>query len=140
MQIERRPLFDGIRKREDGSFLSEREIIQEFFEDISTGPPEVLERWLSFPRNAIISLHMTVGTSVRNRFGLWDPDNPHVVLNPPPNAEGIIDHPNFPDQMSHRILVAVWDRLHADSPNLSPESPDDEDAGVPKLLRVSDNL
>jgi len=108
-----RPLYGGIRKRDDGEFLSEREIIDELVEDICA-EPQARSAWKICPRDQIIYLHHTVGQAIRNRFGLWDPDNPHVVLDPEPNGEGVVDHPNFPDQASHRIMLAVWDRLHAE--------------------------
>lgn len=107
-----RVLFDGIRKRDTGDFLSEREIIDELVQDVEN-EPQVLAAWMRCPYDQIINLHETVGDSIRKRFGLWDEDNPHVVQNPTPNSEGVIDHPNYPDQASHRIMLAVWDRLHA---------------------------
>ena len=44
---------------------------------------------------------------IRNAYGLWSKKNSNVILNPLPNAEGIIDHPSFPDNLSGRI----FDRL-----------------------------
>lgn len=127
-----RPLYDGIRKRDDGEFLSEREIIDELVEDIGA-EPAAYAAWKAAPRDQIIFLHHTVGQAVRNRFGLWDPDNPHVVLDPEPNAEGIIDHPNFPDQASHRIMLAVWDRINAEKKKEEGAS----DSSEPKIESIN---
>lgn len=47
------------------------------------------------------------GMSIRNYYGLWDKKNPYTLINPPPNAEGIIDHPLHPDNLSGRIIDRV---------------------------------
>lgn len=44
------------------------------------------------------------GRWIRNSYGLWRADNPHVEVNPPPNAQNIIDHPLFPDNYSGMII------------------------------------
>lgn len=114
MAVQDRPLFDNIRKKSDGTYLSEREIIDELVDDIKQ-EPGVLAIWRAWPRDALIMAHHSMGQAIRNRFGLWAEDNPHVVLDPEPNADGVVDHPNHPDQASFRIIQSVWDRLHAET-------------------------
>jgi hypothetical protein len=58
--------------------------------------------------------HHGIGTNIRNRFGLWDKDNPYVKVDAAPNAAGVIDDPMFPDQVSHEILKKVWHMLQAE--------------------------
>lgn len=47
--------------------------------------------------------HSEFSRWIRNAYGLWDESNPHVLVNAPPNSEGIIDHPLFPDNFSGMI-------------------------------------
>lgn len=51
------------------------------------------------------------GRIIRNRYGLWDKNNPYVILDPKPNVNGIIDHPLFPDNYSGEILEKFITKL-----------------------------
>jgi hypothetical protein len=93
-------------------FLSEDEIVADLLARIKTSPA-ALDTWLKVKQDSLIQAHHTVGRSIRNDYGLWDVRNPHVVLDAPPNNEGLIDHPNYPDQMSHRIIERVWKEVNA---------------------------
>jgi len=55
---------------------------------------------------------------IRNVYHLWDTRNPHVVLSPPPNKDGIIDHPLFPDNVS----AAIYDALRAKMKEKYPDA------------------
>jgi hypothetical protein len=92
-------------------FLSEDEIVADLLARIKSSP-DALESWLKVKQDTLIEAHHSVGRSIRNDYGLWDQRNPHVVLDPSPNGEGLIDHPNYPDQMSHRIIERVWKEVH----------------------------
>lgn len=59
------------------------------------------------------------GRWIRNSYGLWDPQNPHVVRDPEPNPDGVIDHPLFPDNFSGSIIDDFVSLLRAE------ESPTD---------------
>jgi hypothetical protein len=92
-------------------FLSEDQIVADLLARIKASPAAI-DTWLKVKQESLIEAHHTVGRSIRNDYGLWDERNPHVVLDPPPN-EGVIDHPDYPDQMSHRIIERVWKEVHA---------------------------
>ncbi|RUW56373.1 hypothetical protein [Mesorhizobium sp. M8A.F.Ca.ET.021.01.1.1] len=63
----------------------------------------------------MIRYHHGIGTSIRNEFGLWDPANPYTKHDAAPNAQGVIDDPLFPDQVSHEILKKVWVLVQAET-------------------------
>ncbi|QPK62535.1 hypothetical protein IVG45_17020 [Methylomonas sp. LL1] len=50
----------------------------------------------------LIDLHFTLGLSIRNAFGLYEPGNPLLA------ACGFVD----PDDASHMIIVELWNRLN----------------------------
>ena len=93
-------------------FLSEDEIVADLLARIK-GSPDALESWLNVKQDSLIQAHHSVGRSIRNDYGLWDARNPHVILDAPPKNEGVIDHPNYPDQMSQRIIERVWIEVNA---------------------------
>jgi hypothetical protein len=59
----------------------------------------------------VIELHFITGRDIRNEFYMWRPDNPHSVVDAEPNAQGVIDHPKFPDQRSHEVLKLLWHKV-----------------------------
>jgi hypothetical protein len=59
------------------------------------------------PQEHLIMFHHSMGQHIRNRFYLWDEKNPFSKPNALPNAEGIVDDPFHPDQISHRILTVL---------------------------------
>jgi hypothetical protein len=100
-----------------GEFLREEEIVEDMLKTIRSDPV-ALKRWIdpaswSFPfyTDEKTPDHagclVFVGMMMRNYYGLWHKENPFVYLNPPPNADGIIDHPMFPDNISGRIISCV---------------------------------
>lgn len=60
--------------------------------------------WGHIVEKDLAMLHMTVGRSIRNMFGLWEEENPYTELNAAPNAEGIIDDPAHPDAVSWKVM------------------------------------
>lgn len=99
----------------DGSYMNENEILGNF---IASSSISMDAQTVAILRNdfkptsemdhyeavSCALLFSEMGRWMRNSYGLWAEDNPHVVLNPEPNNQNIIDHPLFPDNFSGRIL------------------------------------
>jgi hypothetical protein len=60
-----------------------------------------------------------VGRQIRNTYGLWEKGNPYVDLDAAPNAEGIVDDPKFPDNLSGKIVEAVCEYFHGVHPGVT---------------------
>ncbi len=82
-------------------YLSEDEIVQDLYRQLDE---EGRKEWGKLTQSDLHFMHFTLGMSIRNNYGLWETGNPHVTLDAPPNAEGVLDHPDHPDQMSFRIM------------------------------------
>ena len=103
----------------DGSFMSAHEIVADLLS--KTYPEDTMQAFLSDfkpPQGcdrdeaiAYVFFHQSFGRFIRNTYGLWNDKNPHIVLNPAPNAKGIIDHPLFPDNYSGDIMDKFIARL-----------------------------
>lgn len=50
------------------------------------------------PKDDLNTLHMTLGMLIRNLFGLWIPNNPHVGK-------------KHPDDYSFEIIEKIWEEL-----------------------------
>jgi hypothetical protein len=108
----------------DGSFMTEDQIVEDIlqkridddmrrilkhnFNPPLTEDEELQQLKLGFSPYALAQ--SSFGRWIRNSYGLWSMDNPHVVLNPSPNELWVVDHPMFPDNMaggwSHAVLVS----------------------------------
>ena len=55
-------------------------------------------------RTDVIGMHHTAGRFIRNYYRLWDEQNPFVNSDPA--------HDDFPDQISHRVLIKLWEHVH----------------------------
>lgn len=96
-----------ITLNDDGSYMSPVEIVRKMMDELVEDDRELLKK--KVPRAGdMVMFHHTTGMRLRNRFGLWRADNPHVKLEAEPNAQGIVDHPKFPDNLSGDILEAIW--------------------------------
>ncbi len=97
---------------DDGSFMSADEIVADLLSreydeestqlllsnfDISLGEDEIHRICIVFARSSF-------GRMIRNSYGLWSDQNPHVILNPDANAQGIVDHPLHPDNFSGAVM------------------------------------
>lgn len=60
-----------------------------------------------------------LGMWIRNTYGLNRPDNPHIAFDPEPNAEGIIDHPRHPDNLSGWIIERFIKLLNTPPPEFT---------------------
>lgn len=85
------------------------EIVCELYERFANDPvSEWGEAQLDFvkrPKNEIYYYHSTLGRSIRNEFKLWEYMwEPEII--------GGVDHsPDHPDQVSDRIMTALWEKL-----------------------------
>jgi hypothetical protein len=105
----------------DGSFMTEDQIVEDILEkridddvrrilkDNFNPPLTEDEKLLGF--NPYAFAQSSFGRWIRNSYGLWSMDNPHVVLNPSPNKIGVVDHPMFPDNLAGRIIDKLVQRL-----------------------------
>jgi hypothetical protein len=97
-------------KNPDGSYMSNEEVAQHVYSTLSN---ESYLAVLKMPKKEdMIELHFYAGMGIRNNYGMWREDNPHSIVNPEPNAEGLLDDPNHPDQRSHEVLKMVWEKVH----------------------------
>lgn len=73
-------------------------------------------RWFSEAHiNDLSLLHHTYGMDIRNTYGLWDFENPHVALRPPKMENGVVTDPKFPDNMSQRIIEKIYFQMHSET-------------------------
>lgn len=109
----------------DGSFMSEGEIVDDIIANrtetkmrriigYNFDPPlsedeKDAVRKTGF--NAYAYLRVEFGRWIRNSYGLWDKANPYTVPDPEPNADGVIDHPRHPDNITGRIIDELVRRL-----------------------------
>lgn len=88
-------------------FLSQTEIAELVFSELDEDSIRELQENCRMPDD-VIRYHHSTGQYIRNRFSLWDEENPYTKSNAQPNENGIFDDPLFPDQVSHDILVKIW--------------------------------
>ena len=107
-------------RNSDGSYMNEDEIVQDIIDALKGNPGSELEGLLKSgfktepsefdlttpPFSNFLDTYAKIsfGRYLRNTYGLWQEDNPHVCINPDPNADGIIDHPRHPDNLSGTII------------------------------------
>lgn len=109
----------------DGSFMSEGEIVDDIIANrtekqmrriigYNFDPPltaEEREAFLKTRFNAYHFMRSEFGRWIRNSYGLWDKANPYTVPDPEPNADGVLDHPRHPDNITGRIINELVRRL-----------------------------
>jgi hypothetical protein len=72
--------------------------------------------------SGLFTLNPTIGRHVRNKYKLWDENNPHTTIKGAQERAGIIVDPKHPDNLSGCILEAVWLCIVAGvSPELATE-------------------
>ena len=67
---------------------------------------------------SIIMQRSSFGRWLRNSYDLWNVDNPHTQINVPPNSDGIIDNPLFPDNYSEVIIQKLVSYYQTMYPNV----------------------
>jgi hypothetical protein len=72
----------------------------------------------SMTKDQLALLHHTWGMSIRNEFGLWEPDHPltkhwHECPDDHDIRNGIDFSEDHPDAVSMRIMLAVWKKVNA---------------------------
>lgn len=87
-------------------YLTEDEIVLIVVSELSDADRETL---LDTPREHLIKFHMIVGMHIRNRFGLWEADNPFTDASDPMGDA-------HPDQVSQRIIEQVWEHVQMEDP------------------------
>lgn len=115
------------------NFLNAKQIRDDI---ISKLLDEDIEAIKTLKRDEMIRFHHTVGQFIRNEYGLWKDDNPltslWVIDSAAGNTEYIdkddVDcHPCHPDEVSHQILLSVWDEIQCiDKQNLTHEDIENE--------------
>jgi hypothetical protein len=78
-------------------FKSFLEIVKDFSDSLSEAD---LNAFLEMEREDLIQLHHTVGRHIRNKYDLWNIDNPLTL-------------DKHPDDLSFEIIVAAHERLTA---------------------------
>jgi hypothetical protein len=74
-----------------------------WFDDM---PKNDQESFLALCEQDLITLHHTLGRSIRNEFHLWDNKWEPVIIN---NVDHSEEHP---DSISMRIITEVWRNNH----------------------------
>jgi hypothetical protein len=90
-------------------FLTEDQIVADLLSKMNDRDRQT---WRSILLENVISGHHTTGQTIRNNYQLWDAANPYTHAEAEPNADGIIDHPLFPDQVSTRIMQRLWGEVN----------------------------
>jgi hypothetical protein len=83
-------------------FMSEQEIIDDMCLYVLTEDAKRSFRKITDEKH-LIQLHSTLGRWIRNRYLLWDEDNPYTDKNP--------SSPKHPDQLSMTIITRIWSML-----------------------------
>ena len=94
-------------KNPDGTYLTPVQIVRVLLDELDGFDRSRLRREVLTAED-MVQFHLTAGMGIRNRFGLWDKENPHTVNDAEPNEQGIVDHPRHPDNLSGAILEALW--------------------------------
>lgn len=95
------------------------EIVDDFYPKLS---PEDISEIRKTDRDHIFKWHHTVGMYIRNNYELWNENHPltkewHFDSENNFNkyvVDGIDYHPNHPDEVSNRILEAIWLRVNTE--------------------------
>lgn len=90
-------------------FLSPRQIADDMMDKLDDFGRNELR---SMKRGQLVQFHFTTGMWIRNHYKLWNPLNPYTIIDPQPNEDDILDHPQYPDTVAMRIIEDVWERLN----------------------------
>lgn len=99
------------RKPASKSFLTEDEIVEDILRGLDPPSIRVLKSIKS--KDALIQFHHSVGRYIRNKYKLWDRENPLTLGS---DAARQMDDSELavadehPDQTSQRIIERVWER------------------------------
>lgn len=84
-------------------YLEEDAIINDIIRKMSD---EDQKMWKSVKENELVLWNLTVGLEIRNKYHLWEADNPFT-------NSIIPDADDHPDEMSARIMKKVWQVVNA---------------------------
>jgi hypothetical protein len=98
-----------VEMREYVAYLKERESWPKTLEEavdniISTMPKKDAPIIMETPREELSKFHHNWGQGIRNAFGLWK-GNPELI-------NSVCGEECHPDDVSMKIIEAVWDNLH----------------------------
>jgi len=77
-------------------FLSEEEIIDDLLHNVISDYEQAMISITDY--DSLIRYHMTLGMFIRNKYNLWDSNNP-LIIN------------KHPDDVSFEIIQSLWKRL-----------------------------
>ena len=89
-------------------FMSPSEIVGDLLGELGEEERTAL---VKMEKSDLVQFHFTTGMAIRNKYKLWHEDNPHTVVDSIPNAQGILDHPLHPGQLSMTIMRDLWERV-----------------------------
>lgn len=78
-------------------YLTKDEIIEDVINNLCKEDKEYLKS-VTHSESQLITLHHSFGRDIRNRYKLWDKNNPYTKN-------------QHPDNFSYDIIVEVWKRL-----------------------------
>lgn len=76
-------------------FMTFDEIVEDVLKGLDKGSKSVLK---VVPKEGLIRFHHGAGTTIRNKYSLWNPRNP-------------LTQAREPDSVSMEIIEAVWQKL-----------------------------
>ena len=90
-------------------------VADELFDQLDANSMHALK---TMKKSELHSLHHGWGTSIRNKYGLWNPQNPltknwHAHPEKHDMSDGIDYSKDHPDAMSMQIIEAVWKKANA---------------------------
>lgn len=85
-------------------FLNEEQIVQDFIKTMNSG---VKTRFLSMPKDHLIYLHMTLGLNIRNKYKLWDKNNPNTGY-----SKDLDKYLSHPKDFSLQVMETAWEELN----------------------------
>ncbi len=83
-------------------FMDETEIINDML--LIQLSEEDKHNLKKFRQEDLITLHHSVGQTIRNYYRMWEEGNPYIDTNSPTSD-------NHPDEVSMRVLAKTWARL-----------------------------
>lgn len=84
--------------------MTEEEMIEEVYGWFVHEEEKFKKEFLSTSKEELILYHNSLGRKIRNELKLWEREWKPVINS---NIDYAEDHP---DQISHRVIVAVWER------------------------------
>jgi len=82
------------------------EMVDEVFSWLEGEGIEVIAKFTDEQKGDLVAYHHTLGRNIRNTFELWKLEwEPNII-------DGVDHSPNHPDEISMRVIEAVWERAN----------------------------